>query len=146
MSYSKTTIVGKLGREPETRYTQDGTPVCNFSVATDNGYTRNGTKVTETTWYKVSAWGRQAETCQQYLHKGSMVLVEGVLTGTKLDKGTNEYGAHFTIVPRIWTGQDGQPRAAFELKAFKVTFLSRSGQQDDNGGHKAPQQQEEVPF
>ena len=146
MSHQEIEIVGRLGQEPETRYTQDGTPVCNFSVATDNSYIMEGTKVQETTWFRVSAWRRQAETCQQYLHKGSQVLVKGTLTGTKLDKGADQYGVHKEIQPRVWTGQDGAPRCSFEIKAFRVIFLSRSNGGQGDGGYTPPTQQEEIPF
>lgn len=143
--YAKLVIVGKLGREPETRYVPDGTGVCNFSVATSNSYKNGaGQKVQETTWFEVAAWRRQAETCQQFLHKGSLVMVEGVLTGTKVDKGTDNYGIKKTINPRIWTGEDGVPRCRFEMKALSVKFLSRSG--NGGGGYTPPTEQDEIPF
>ena len=116
--YHKIIVVGYLGRDPEMRYTQDGTPVTNFSVATSRKWSRqDGTKVDETTWFRVTAWRRQAEICNEYLQKGSPVLVEGRL---QPDENGN---------PRIWTGNDGVARASFEMTAQTVKFLpSRRGE------------------
>ncbi len=96
--YQKLVIVGRLGRDPEMRYMPDGTAVTSFNVATDRRWTDKytGQPVQETTWFRVSVWGRQAESVNQYLSKGSMVLVEGHLT-PDANGGS----------PRIWTGQDG---------------------------------------
>ena len=78
--YHKVIIAGYLGRDPEMRYTQDGTPVTNFSVATSRKWTRqDGTQVDETVWFRVSAWRQLAEVCNEYLQKGRPVLVEGRL-------------------------------------------------------------------
>jgi len=69
--YHKIIIVGNLGRDPEMRYTPDGTPVTHFSVATNRRWTdQEGQQHDETTWWRVTAWGRQAEVCNQYLQKG----------------------------------------------------------------------------
>jgi len=116
MSYQKVIIVGNLGRDPEMRYTADGTPVTSFSVATNRRWTsQDGSKGEETVWFRVSAWRRTAETCAQYLSKGRQVMVEGRLTADKATGG-----------PRVWTGQDGQVRASYELTADRVIFLSGS--------------------
>ena len=78
--YQSLTIIGRLGRDPEMRYMPNGDPVTSFSVATDRAYNdKNGQKVKETTWFRVSVFGKQADNANQYLHKGSMVLVEGRL-------------------------------------------------------------------
>jgi len=115
--YHTIIIVGNLGRDPEMRYTPGGTAVTNFSVATSRQYTASdGTPVKETAWFRVSAWGKQAETCNQYLRKGSKVLVEGRLTPDSSSGG-----------PRIWTRQDGSPAASFEVSASTVRFLSSRG-------------------
>ena len=125
--YQKMIIVGNLGRDPEMRYTPSGQAVTNFSVATNRQYTASdGTRVKETTWFRVSAWGRQAETCNQYLRRGSRVLVEGRLNP---DENGN---------PRVWTGQDGAPRASYEITALRVQFMSTRAedemfQQQDQG-------------
>ncbi|GAB4537738.1 MAG: single-stranded DNA-binding protein [Anaerolineae bacterium] len=119
--YHKVIIVGNLGNDPEMRYTPDGTPVTHFSVATN--YRRNrpdGTPYEETTWFRVTAWRQLAETCNQYLSKGRQVLVEGRLK-------PDENGG-----PRIWTGNDGQPRASFEVTALTVKFLGGRGEGADS--------------
>ena len=112
--YQKIIIAGNLGGDPEMRHTPNGKAVTNFSVATNRQYTASdGQKVKETTWFRISAWGRQAETCNQYLRRGSKVLIEGRLTANAETGG-----------PRVWTGQDGQPRTSFEVTAQSVQFLS----------------------
>ncbi|MBT3339248.1 MAG: single-stranded DNA-binding protein [Anaerolineae bacterium] len=120
--YQKLVIVGNLGRDPEMRYTPSGQAVTNLNIATNRQYTSNsGEKVKETTWFRVSVWGKQAETVNQYLSKGSKVLVEGRLSQDPATGG-----------PRVWTGTDGAPRASFEMTAQTVRFLS--SRQDDQGG------------
>ena len=124
MSYQKITVVGNLGRDPEMRYTPGGQAVTNFSVATNRQYTSsNGEKVKETVWFRVSAWGRQAETVNQFLKTGSQVLVEGRITPDKATGG-----------PRIWTRQDGTPASSFEITAERVVFLGGRG----DGAGSAP--------
>ena len=115
MSYQKIVIVGNLGRDPEMTYLpNNGQAVTNFNVATNRQYTAsNGERVKETTWFRVTAWGRQAETCNQYLRRGSKVLVEGRLTADPATGG-----------PRLWSGQDGQMRASYEITAQTVNFMS----------------------
>jgi single-strand DNA-binding protein len=127
MSYQTTVIAGNVGRDPEMRYTPSGQAVTSFSVAVNESYTNNnGEKVKKTIWFRVSAWGKQSETCNQYVKKGQMILVEGRLTGDQATGG-----------PRVWTGQDGQPRASFEISANIVRFLS-SRQDSDGSGMSAP--------
>ena len=109
MTYSKILIVGNLGGDPEIRYTPSGKMVTNFSVAENR--TVSGEK--QTIWYRVSTWEKLAENCNNYLKKGSRVLIEGRLTADTATGG-----------PRIWTGNDGQQRASFELTAQTVQFLS----------------------
>jgi single-strand DNA-binding protein len=107
-------IVGNLGGDPEMRYLQSGQAVTNFNVATSRKYTGSDNQlVDETTWFRVSVWGRQAETCNQYLRKGSRVLIEGRLRPDPATGG-----------PRIWTRQDGSAGASFEITASFVRFLS----------------------
>ncbi|MBU2612030.1 MAG: single-stranded DNA-binding protein [Chloroflexi bacterium] len=138
--YQTTIIVGHLGRDPEMRYTPSGQPVTNFSVATSYQYTNNaGEQVKETTWFRVSAWGKQAETCNQYLKKGNKVLVEGRLRADPATGG-----------PRIWTGQDGSPRASFEVTAGTVRFLTPRGEGEapaaDEGAGFATAEEPDIPF
>ena len=125
MSRQKCEIIGRLGVDPEMRYTPSGQPVANFSVAANRKYKNAaGETVKETTWFKVSAWGRLAEACNSYLHKGSQVYVEGRLVADPATGG-----------PRIWSRQDGSPAASFEIRADSVDFLdSKNGE----GGGPAP--------
>jgi len=138
--YQSLTIVGNVGKDPEMRYTPSGQAVTSFNVATNRQYTTgNGEQVKETIWFRVSAWGRQAETCNQYLRKGSKVLVEGRLT---VDAATGG--------PRVWTDNSGNPRASFEVTANTVRFLSSRGEVDsgfggDSGFVGAPSE-EDIPF
>ena len=104
--YSKLIIIGNLGKDPEMKYTPDGKAVTTFSVAASN-------RKDETVWFRVSTWDKQAETCNQYLHKGSKVLVEGAL---RADGAGN---------PRVYERKDGLGWAAsFEVVASSVRFLS----------------------
>ena len=111
--YHTIIIVGNVGRDPEMRYTPSGQSVTSFSVATNHKYTgKDGNQVSETTWFRVSAWGKQAEICNQYLKKGSKVLIEGRLAA-------DENGG-----PRIFKKQDGSSGSSFEVTANTVRFLS----------------------
>lgn len=124
MSFQQCQFIGRLGRDPEMRFTQDGTPVTNFSIAVDSSYTpQDGEKVKQTTWIRVSAWRRLAETCNEYLKKGREVLVIGTLSG---DKAERDDGS-FTIVPRVYEANDGTHKAQFELTAQSVKFLGGRG-------------------
>ena len=125
MSVNKVFIIGRLGRDPELRYTQSGTAVCSLNVATDESYKdRDGNKVERTEWHRISCFQKQAENCANFLAKGSLIYVEGSLTTRK------------------WQDQRGQDRYTTEIKAERVQFLDRKG---DNQGadqpHGAPQQQ-----
>jgi len=141
--YHTLIIVGNLGRDPEMRYTPSGQPVTSFSVATSRQYTgNNGQVVKETIWFKVTAWGKQAEVCNQYLKKGSKVLIEGRLTP---DPNTGS--------PRIWTRQDGTAGSSFEVTASTVRFLSSreeggggGSMGGDMGGSFVGAPEEDIPF
>lgn len=143
--YQKLIIVGNLGRDPELRYTPSGQAVCNFSVATSRKWTDNqGTLQEETIWFRVSTWGKLAETCNQYLGKGRQVFCEGRLT---VDRDTGG--------PRVWQAQDGTWRASYEMTAFEVKFLGSRGDSGsfDSGGAEsynnnegAGVPEEEIPF
>ena len=137
--YHTIIIVGNLGKDPEMRYTPSGQAVTSFSVATSRSYTNSGGQsVKETVWFRVSAWGKQAETCNQYLRKGNKVLVEGRLT------------ADANGGPRIWTGQDGSPRASFEVSASTVRFLTSRNEAgsggEDMGDSSSAMAEDEIPF
>lgn len=117
-------IVGNVGKDPEMRYTPSGQTVTTFSVATNRQYTAgNGEQVKETTWFNISTWGKTAEVCNQYLKRGSKVLIEGRLTPDKKTGG-----------PRIWTRQDNTAGSSFEVTASTVRFLSGR----DDGGQEVP--------
>lgn len=112
--YHKLITVGHLGKDPEMKYHPNGQAVTSFSIATSRKYkSGNGEIVTETIWERVSVWGKAAEACNQYLKKGSLVLVEGRLSPDKT-----------TGAPRIWTKQDGSSATSYEVTALEVKFLS----------------------
>jgi single-strand DNA-binding protein len=112
MTYSKLIIVGRLGQNPELRYVPNGQAVANFSLAADRNYKNaSGENVKVTTWFKVSVWGAQAESCNKYLSAGSMVLVEGVLNP---DTATGR--------PKIWES-NGKTGASYDVNAQTVRFL-----------------------
>jgi single-strand DNA-binding protein len=105
--YQRFIIVGNLGADPEMRYTPSGTPVTNFSVATNRRWTdAEGQPQEETTWFRVVAWRKQAELCNQYLSKGRQVLVEGE-----------------RLRASPYLNREGQPAASLELTARIVRFL-----------------------
>ena len=121
--YQQLIIVGNVGKDPEMRYTPNGQPVTSFSVATSRQWTgTGGEKVKETTWFRVTAWGKLAETCNQFVTKGMRVLVDGRLM---VDPKTGG--------PRTWQDRDGGVRASFEVQANQVRFLSSKDGQE--GGH-----------
>jgi len=136
--YHTIIIVGNLGRDPEMRYTQSGQAVTNISVATSRNYTSSdGTRVDETVWFRVSVWGRQAETTNQYLRKGMKVLVEGRLVPDQSTGG-----------PRIWNRQDGTPAASFEVNASTVRFLTPRGEAETDIPYDSGQvaADDDIPF
>ena len=117
--YNKVTIIGNVGMDPEMQYLPSGDAVTNFSVATNRRYnTREGEQREETEWFRVSVFGRMAETCNQYVTKGMQVFVEGRLN------------------TRTWVDQQGQNRFALNIRAQEVKFLSRnnSGGGEYSGG------------
>ena len=83
--YQTILLIGNMGKDPEMRFTPSGQPVTTLSVATNRRYNgSNGQPVKETTWFRITVWGKQAEACNEFLHKGSKVLVEGRLdTGSR---------------------------------------------------------------
>lgn len=111
MSVNKVILVGRLGRDPETRYTGGGQAVANFSLATDETYKdRNGERQKRTEWHKIVVWGKQAEIAQQYLKKGSLIFVEG------------------RIQSREWQDKEGQKRTSFEIVASNFRMLGGRGE------------------
>ena len=117
MGLNKVMIIGRLGREPELKYTQSGSPVCTFSVATDESYTDNsGQKVEKAEWHRIVVFQKAAENCSQYLGKGSLVFIEGKLETRK------------------WQDQQGQDRFVTEIKAQRVQSSTATGE----GGNGQP--------
>jgi single-strand DNA-binding protein len=111
-SFNKVIIVGYLGRDPELRYTPQGTAVCNFSVATtEKRKDRAGEMQDVTTWFRVSAWGRQAEIANQYLAKGRQVYVEGRLRQEE------------------FTDRDGNRRTSLEVHETDLHFIGARGEE-----------------
>jgi len=109
-SFNKIIIVGYLGRDPELRYTPDGTPVCDFSVATtERRKDKSGEPQDITTWFRITAWRRLAEVADQYLAKGKQVYIEGRLT------------------QREWTDRDGVTRYSLDVNATDIQFVGARG-------------------
>lgn len=126
--YHKVTLVGRLGQDPELRYTPSGVSVARFSVAANRQWTTgDGEKKQEVTWFRVTAWRSLGDICNQFLSKGRLVLIEG---GLQPDPDTGG--------PRVWVGDDDKPRASFDLTARIVRFL------DSNSDAPVEAEDEEV--
>jgi single-strand DNA-binding protein len=137
--YHKIILVGNLGRDPDMKFLGSGTAVTNFSMATSEKWTgQDGQQQERTIWWRVSVWGKSAEACNQYLKKGSKVLVEGRMNATP--EGN----------PRMWKDQSGNDRASFEVTALAVKFLSSRGEAGGGMGagmmDQEPQEETEIPF
>src|SRR3712207_716551 len=125
MSFNKVIVVGNLGRDPEMRFTAQGTPVCTFTVATnERRKDRAGEQQDITTWFRVTVWGKQAETVSKYLTKGRSVYVEGRLHVEE------------------WTDKEGKTRHTLEVNATDVQFID-SGR-DAAGGIPVRQDRKSV--
>ena len=108
---NKVMLIGRLGRDPELRYTQTGSPVTSLRMATDESYTdKDGNRVERAEWHSVVVFQRAAENCANYLAKGSLVFVEG------------------SLQTRKWQDQQGQDRYTTDIKASRVQFLDRRGE------------------
>lgn len=106
MSVNKVILVGRLGRDPETRFTGGGQAVANFSMATDETYKdRNGVKQKKTEWHKLVAWGKLAEIVQKFLTKGSLIYIEG------------------TLHTREWQDKEGVKKYTTEITAYQMRML-----------------------
>ena len=132
---NKVMIIGRLGADPELRYTQAGQPICSLRVATDESYTdKDGNRVERTEWHSVVAFGKTADHCNQFLRKGSLVYVEGKLATRK------------------WQDQKGQDRYTTEIRAERVQFLEKRENgtqkpaQRKERGSSAQSELEEIPF
>jgi single-strand DNA-binding protein len=136
MSFHTIIIVGNLGRDPEMRYAPNGNAVTSLNVASNRTYTdSSGQRVKETTWFRVSVWGKQAENVNTYLKKGSSVLVEGEL---RPDKETGN--------PRTFTRADGSTGASYEVNARTVRFLTPRGGSDSISESAGGEPDEDIPF
>lgn len=114
-SLNKAMIIGRLGQDPDVRYTQSNTAVANLSIATSERYKdKQGEWKENTEWHRVVAWGRLAEICQEYLKKGSQVYIEG------------------PIQTRKWEDKEGQTRYTTEIKALTMTMLDSKGDREGN--------------
>ena len=119
---NKAILVGRLGRDPEVRYTTSGTPVANFSLATDESWTdKNGERQRRTEWHQIVVWRRLAEICERYLRKGRLVFIEG------------------QIQTREWEDRDGNRRRTTEIVARNMQMLgSRSDEMGMEQGAQRP--------
>ncbi len=129
---NKVMIIGHLGRDPEMRYTPSGRPVASFSVAVSRNWkSSNGERRSETEWFKIVAWGRLAEICKEYLHKGQQVYIEGRLQTRK------------------WEDKEGQQRTSVEVVANEMTMLGErreKGMSDDISAESPPPEMDEDEF
>jgi single-strand DNA-binding protein len=138
--YHKIILVGNLGRDPDMKFLGSGTAVTNFSMATSEKWTgQDGQQQERTIWWRVAVWGKSAEACNQFLKKGSKVLVEGRMNATP--EGN----------PRMWKDNSGNDRASFEVTAVAVKFLSSRGEGGGGGMGSGmmehePQDETEIPF
>jgi single-strand DNA-binding protein len=133
---NKVILIGNLGADPEVRYTQNGTAVANFRIATTETWKREGEKEEQTEWHRIVTFGRLAEICGEYLSKGSKVYIEGRLQTRK------------------WEDRDGNPRYTTEVVAREMKMLSPRGEGGQAGGYKdeepplpdIPPMEDDVPF
>ena len=151
MSVNKVILVGRLGRDPETRFTGGGQAVANFTLATDSTYKdRSGERQKKTEWHRIVVWSKLAEICQQYLKKGSLIYIEGRLQ------------------TREWEDKSGQKRSTTEIVASEMRMLGSRSEGaaagagggggashaaepdvmagDDTGGHEPNISDEDIPF
>ena len=116
MSVNKVLLIGRLGANPEIRYTNTGTAVANFNMATsENWNDKNGQRQERTEWHRVVVWGKLAELCEKYLSKGRQCFVEGRLQ------------------TRSWDDKDGNKKYTTEIVAATVQFLGGPNAQASNG-------------
>ena len=138
MSYHEITIIGNLGRDPELRYTPGGLAVANFPLAANRRYRDNqGEQVKETVWFKVTLWERQAEIANQFLQRGSQVMIRGRLNPDP-DTGS----------PRVFDRRDGSCGASYEVTAREIVFLGGHGSEEpaDEVAQNPNQIDNQIPF
>jgi len=119
VSINKVILIGRLGQDPELKYTPSGAPVCNFSLATTENWTdKNGQKQERTEWHRIVVWGKLAELCNQYLSKGRQTFIEG------------------NLQTRSWE-KDGVKRYTTEINARNVQFLGGAQASKDQAAPQA---------
>jgi single-strand DNA-binding protein len=124
MSVNKVVILGRLGTDPELKYTPSGVAVCNFSVATSESWNdKSGQKQEKTEWHRIVVWGKLAELCNQYLVKGRQAFIEG------------------SLQTRSWEGQDGTKRYTTEINARNIQFLGGASK-SNNSKQSGPSNEE----
>lgn len=139
-SVNKVILIGNLGRDPEVRYTQGGSPVANFTLATNEVWTdKAGSRQEKTEWHRIVAWGKQAEIVRDHLAKGKQVYIEG------------------SLQTRQWDDRDGNKRTTTEIKLARLVMLGRPegggeargapavGSQDA-AAEEAPPPEDDIPF
>lgn len=119
---NKVILIGRVGQDPEVRYTSSGAPVANFSLATDESFkSRNGEQQQHTEWHRVVAWNKLAEICGEYLTKGKLVYIEG------------------SIRSRQWEDQSGNKRTSYDIVARNMQMLgSRTDSERATGAGARP--------
>jgi single-strand DNA-binding protein len=119
-SVNKVILIGRLGRDPELKYTASGVPFCRFSIATDDVWNDKGSgeRQERTEWHNIVAWDRLAEICNQYLTKGKQVYIEG------------------SLQTREWDDQEGNKRKTTEIRARDMVMLSSGGEGAGGGGQR----------
>lgn len=130
-SVNKVILIGNLGKDPELRYTPNGTAVGNFNIATNEVWTdRNGEKQTRTEWHRIVTWAKLAETCGEFLTKGKQVYVEG------------------SIQTRSWDDKEGNKRTTTEIKAQRVVMLGKAEERpmEEAAATQEPVEDSDVPF
>lgn len=133
-TFDRIQVLGVCGRDPEMRYTPSGDPVTTLSVAASNSYKKKDSEdwVTQTRWYRVTIWGKQAEWVNENFAKSDGIYFEGRL---QADENGN---------PRIWEGQDGKAHSSFEVKADLVRMTGKS--KNANGTTLAKETEEETEY
>jgi single-strand DNA-binding protein len=119
-SVNKVILVGRLGKDPELKYTASGTPFCRFSMATDDVWNDKGSgeRQERTEWHNIVCWDRLAEICNQYLTKGKLVYIEG------------------SLQTREWDDQEGNKRKTTEIRARDMVMLSGGAGEGSGGGQR----------
>ncbi len=117
-------VIGRIGKEIELKYLQSGSAVASFSIAVDQSYKKDGQKVEKTSWFDVSAFGKTAETVNQYFHKGSMIGITGELE------------------QQTWKAQDGSNRSKVIIKLQNLTFIDKKDNQSNQSNQQQAQQQQ----